>query len=608
MPFGQTQDEDVPIVALARTGGWHGPSSARHAPKVERSAALHQVSTKHLALRFAEIGAAGEPPHAYLTQRAPRHDHHAAYAGAVSSNGDSALGRPTAEARSVDDLVRLARSGSVRMPRFQRAFRWDQQDVERLFDSIWHGYPVGSLLLWARDAPAEDIYFGSLRIEGTSLNEALWVVDGQQRLTTLVATLTGHHPVDPPFELYFDLSSGSFVRRGGRRTAPVTWLPLNLLLDTPTLLDDLIRRRSEGLASDGLELARDLASAVADYRIPLNIVKTDDERVLREIFYRMNSAGHRMTAAEVFRALHAAVGRGAAGDLQTLFDNVNAMGFGALRDDIVVRCVLAVRGGDVYRSFEHEFASGEDPTDAFVLTQTALEQVFAFLREDAAIPHARALPYIGILPILTRFFALHPAPQPRTRNLLRRWLWRGSMAWGRDVGALRRAVQDVDGDEQRSVQRLLRSLSPGEPPIDLSAVQLNKAATRLNLALLSSLEPRDLRSNEAIDVRALLEDDGAEALLPILAPAEPQLAGRILHPPVDPSELGPLLEQANPEMLRSHALSRAIVTDLLAGNATAFLSSRAEELSRRLAEQRHRLAEPAADDHPPISSLAVADP
>ena len=54
----------------------------------------------------------------------------------------------------VEDLVRHARSGRLRVPAFQRAFKWERDDVEKLFDSIWHGYPIGTLLLWAKAAPA----------------------------------------------------------------------------------------------------------------------------------------------------------------------------------------------------------------------------------------------------------------------------------------------------------------------------------------------------------------------------------------------------------------------------------------------------------------------
>jgi len=525
----------------------------------------------------------------------------------MSENGHGTLDRPAAEARSVAELVRSARGGNVRMPRFQRAFRWDQRDVEKLFDSLWHGYPVGSLLLWEKEAPDEEVSFGSLRVTAEQASSALWVVDGQQRLTVLVATLT-RHDADPTFELYFDLATEAFVRRGQRHVAPLTWLPLDLLLDTSALLDDLMRRRSEGLDDAYLERARDLATAIAEYRIPLNVVKTDDERVLREIFYRLNSTGHRMTAAEVFRALHAALGHGAAGDLQTLFDNVSSLGFGPLRDDTVLRCVLAVRGGDIYREFEREFASGDDPATTFTQTERALERVFAFLQTDAAIPHARALPYNGVLPILTRFFALHPEPHVRSRNLLRRWLWRGSMAWGRDVGALRQAVQDVTQDELQSVQKLLASLDPGEAlAVDLDAVQLNKAATKMNIALLSSLGPRDLRNGEPVDVRALLEDDGPGALVELVESAEPRLAGRVLHPVIDQSELGAILSEATPEALTSHAIPVEAARALLNGDAHTFLKLRADDLDERLSEQRRRLAEPEADDRPPLSALVVSE-
>jgi hypothetical protein len=262
----------------------------------------------------------------------------------------------------------------------------------------------------------------------------------------------------------------------------------------------------------------------------------------------------------------------------------------------------------VYRDFEHEFSDGTDPAETFARTARALEHVFAFLRDDAAIPHVRALPYNGVLPILTRFFALHPRPHSRTRNLLRRWVWRGSMAWGRDVGALRQAVQDVDENEHLSVRRLLDAVARRvELTVDLDAVQLNKAATKMNIALLSSLRPLDLRDGSAIDVAALLDDDGPGALMEIVPPTEPKLAGRLLHPALDDSDVAPLLRVASDEVLASHAIPRRSVDALVASDAVQFTEFRAAHLAERLNEQRRRLAEPAADDRPPIATLAVPD-
>jgi len=520
-----------------------------------------------------------------------------------------ALGQPVAEVRRLSELVELARHGQVRMPRFQRGFRWDHRDVDELFDSVHRGFPIGSLLLWKRSAPEEDVEFGSFGVRGEQQDGALWVVDGQQRLTSLVATLTQHQDVAPQFELYFDLVHERFVRRGQRRVPPIEWLPLNLILDTSDLLDDLIRRRDEGIDEQALYRARELASTISEYRVPISVVETDDEVVLREIFHRMNSGGHRITAAEVFRALHAAFEPGSAGDLKTLLDAVNSKGFGSLRDDTVLRCVLAVRGGDVYRDFQQEFKSGEDPAETFELTARSMERVFAFLRDDASIPHARALPYNGVLPILTRFFSLHPDPEPRNRNLLRRWVWRGSMAWGRDVSALRKAVQDVNSEEVGSVQRLLKGVEAGETSsVELDAVQLNKAATKMNIALLSSLAPRDLRDGDLVDVGALLEEEGPDALLSVVEPARPQLAGRLLHPGLDPSEVAALLQSAPPEVRKSHAIPDDAATALFEGQPDEFVKLRATYLQQRLDEERRRLAEPDADDRAPLKSLLVPDP
>ena len=57
-----------------------------------------------------------------------------------------------------------------------------------LFDSMYKGFPVGYLLLWATDPEA------GVKQIGTDEKQALpslLIVDGQQRLTSLYAVMTG---------------------------------------------------------------------------------------------------------------------------------------------------------------------------------------------------------------------------------------------------------------------------------------------------------------------------------------------------------------------------------------------------------------------------------
>ncbi len=517
------------------------------------------------------------------------------------------LDRPVAEARSTAELVSAAKSGEVRSPAFQRDFRWGEREVRDLFDSIWRGFPIGSLLLWQRDAPAAPLGFGSLCFEAAATPAALWVIDGQHRLTSLVATLTEHANPDPKFELYFDLETERFVRRGSRRRAPGNWLPLAVILDTNRLLDRLGNLRDGGLGREETERARDVARVIGEYKIPLAIVKSEEESVLREIFHRVNSAGHRLSSAEVFRALHAALGEGKPKDFGNVVDEVSSFGFGSIRQDTVLRCVLAIRGGDIYRSFVDEFGPGEDPAESFKSTAETMGRVFEFLRNDACIPHLRALPYIGAIPILTRFFFLHPDPHPHSRNLLRRWLWRATATGGRDVGVIRRSVQAVDQDESASITRLLDAVGAPDPPeIDLEGVQLNKATTRTNVSLLAALGPRDLRTGDEIDVGDLLNDDGADALLEIVAATERRLAGRLLHPAVA-DDLNSLLFSTTDLVLASHAITPETLRALRQGDSDTFLKLRAAELKKALEAQRSRLLEREASDRPPLQFLSVKD-
>ncbi|MGW0545620.1 DUF262 domain-containing protein, partial [Streptomyces griseoincarnatus] len=119
--------------------------------------------------------------------------------------------QPSATAFDLEDLVAQAWRGYIRVPHFQRDFRWGRQDVARLFDSIAKGYPVGSLLLWVRPAPKQIVRLGELEIKAPEVDRSFWVVDGQQRVTSLANALHPDGGRDPRFALAYDLRSSQFT-------------------------------------------------------------------------------------------------------------------------------------------------------------------------------------------------------------------------------------------------------------------------------------------------------------------------------------------------------------------------------------------------------------
>lgn len=49
---------------------------------------------------------------------------------------------------SIRNLIEKVSAGTVRIPAFQRGFVWDGERVAFFMDSLYKGYPYGSILLW----------------------------------------------------------------------------------------------------------------------------------------------------------------------------------------------------------------------------------------------------------------------------------------------------------------------------------------------------------------------------------------------------------------------------------------------------------------------------
>jgi hypothetical protein len=90
---------------------------------------------------------------------------------------------------SWSDLIDLARE--VGIPHFQRGHVWEHGHVAALLESMFEGSPCGSMVLWRSPAsssgPAEDIGEALVREKSAEVSE--WLIDGQQRLRSLLGVL-----------------------------------------------------------------------------------------------------------------------------------------------------------------------------------------------------------------------------------------------------------------------------------------------------------------------------------------------------------------------------------------------------------------------------------
>ncbi|MDR1295025.1 MAG: DUF262 domain-containing protein [Bifidobacteriaceae bacterium] len=374
-------------------------------------------------------------------------------------------------ALTVTRLVESAWEGRIRVPRFQRGFRWAQADVINLFDSLRRGYPIGTLLLWEREAPAERVRLGTLDVEAPSVQDAWHVVDGQQRVTTLAASLHANAE-GAPFEVYWDIDAQAF--RPGRPEGRHAAIPLPTLFSLPDLLSWFSRHPE--LANRIDETAR-LTARLREYEVTGYVVRDEDEDTLRQVFDRMNNFGKRLSKAEVFDALHGTGTRstGQEDRFRTIGDRLDATTtFGRVADTTLMYSFLARRGGDPSRDVHHEFSAarppkrgslaGETSARAYADFETIVARAIAFFQDVARIPHIAFLPYQFVFVTVAGYLAHFPHPHERNRILLRRWIWRALTAGpnvirGSGTAAMRTYVRHLDEtDEDGSTQALLTAL------------------------------------------------------------------------------------------------------------------------------------------------------
>ena len=91
---------------------------------------------------------------------------------------------------SVSQLVGMIEKGQIRLPEMQRKFVWKATKVRDLLDSLYRGYPSGTILMWEPDESVALTSF-SIATDDKSAFKPMLLLDGQQRLTSLSSVLRG---------------------------------------------------------------------------------------------------------------------------------------------------------------------------------------------------------------------------------------------------------------------------------------------------------------------------------------------------------------------------------------------------------------------------------
>ena len=393
-------------------------------------------------------------------------------------------------------------NGNMRIPRFQRAYVWERSKIVALLNSIYQQYPIGSFFLWDTDTQMESFCrditeFGFPK--KPEANKFTFILDGQQRITSLYVTLKGKTLKDVDYRtICFNLDKKVFkipTLKTELHNIPV-WKIYN-----EEECQKIIREYYKNGQFDYGDALSNCRLALNNY--PVSIIKSMNMELdeVVTIFERINQGGKRLS---LFDLVHASV-------WSKDFD---------LRDRIAIfnsDPKIKIFGWIDYEIFTQSLALNirNDCTNKNQLKLTCEECKNCWERTDNCIrlsidfikqygvQSASIIPYQNILPVLQHYFfvsgnnyidAIH-------KELISDWFWSLTFSQRYSSSSLTRMNEDalwirslLEGDNTPKVFTV--KLNVG----DLKRIRMNNKSVIKNgiLCLMAMNSPRDFDNNDIV--------------------------------------------------------------------------------------------------------------
>lgn len=200
----------------------------------------------------------------------------------------------------IETLLTWVKSGEIAIPEIQRPFVWEPTKVRNLLDSLYQGYPIGYLIAWRNP---------TVRLkDGTPSAGKRILIDGQQRVTALMAGLLGREVLTKDYEtvrirIAFHPQTEKFEVANPAISKDVAWIKDVAEVFAPDA--DLIEL-TEGYAAKNPaadrravgKVLQKLGKIINNHIGLIELAEDLDIETVTEIFIRVNSAGAELSQAD----------------------------------------------------------------------------------------------------------------------------------------------------------------------------------------------------------------------------------------------------------------------------------------------------------------------
>lgn len=422
---------------------------------------------------------------------------------------------------SIRQLLEKVGGGNIRVPAFQRGFVWDADKVAYFMDSLYKGYPFGSLLFWRTRAQLKtERKLGPFVLPDRDPEYPIdYVLDGQQRITSIFGVfqtdLTAQTDEDWT-AVHFDLQAdpvaqqSQFMVLSQSEVEPSRHFPLHVLFDVVGY-----RNVTSGLAEGLLERIDALQAKFKEVRIPVQTFSTEDRATVAIVFERVNRKGVELDTLQLLSAWTWSDEF----DLQQAFKNLSSdlkpFGFADVGEDtnLLLRCCAAVLEGEASPDTLVDI-EGARVRERFGDIVNGIKGAIDFLRRDLQVQSVNNLPFLTLLVPLSAYFAgpedqsVKVTSEQRTRLI--RWFWRSCFSRRYSGGVLRNLKTDIEEikklrDGQESKLDSFQAAIPADFFLQ-NLFRIDSVNTKTFVLMLANRGPLSFVSGGPIDLEKVLRD------------------------------------------------------------------------------------------------------
>jgi len=303
--------------------------------------------------------------------------------------------------RTIAMLVGQITAGEIRLPEIQRGYVWKPTQVAKLVESLYRGYPSGSLLFWKTEDRPGTRAIQSRTPRAKPVILPLYLLDGQQRLTSLHRVFGNN----PEAQIVFNVETETFQNQSAATKQDPRYVRVYDIVEPhASTFKIALGLHQAGVRTD-LAVIGDRLTAlrnIGNYTYHLEVLSDLPYDEVAQIFVRVNSGGRALKTTDLALATLSARWPGIVAKFNDEAKYWYKQSYGDINFTFLTRALTGAVLGRGLSAWSHgrlAATTDDELEEGWETVKRGLRHFIPLLKENLGITHSGLLPsLVALLP------------------------------------------------------------------------------------------------------------------------------------------------------------------------------------------------------------------